>query len=119
MKKRGMFWGMVIVVCFALLAVAMMVRAGEKEELKQEWRAIVAEYNLALARWQQSSPEFKDLNEFAAKLDQKGFMFERDAKGGLVYEKDGKGNLVIKITEKPKPEKKPEPEKKVEPEKKP
>jgi len=88
-----------ILVC---LCIAIMILfcveafAGEKEELSLEWRALVAEYNLAFERFKQTSPEFKNLREFHQKLNAKGFMFEKDT--GKIIEKPE--------VEKPKVEKK-------------
>ncbi len=60
--------------------------AGEKEDLQHlnlEWRAVSAEYNLALERFQQVSPEFQALKRFAAQLDKKGFVLQDNGKGKL------------------------------------
>ena len=110
MKRRKVFWGMVIVICIGLLAVVAMVYAGEKEDLRQlnlEWRAISAEYNLTLERFQQASPEFKALREFAANLEKKGFAFQKDAKGNLTVVEKPKPVAPESVPEEPpKPKKK-------------
>jgi hypothetical protein len=98
--SKGIAFGIIVAIIFTFFMV-ITGYAGEKEGSSiewtaqyktMEWEAIMAKYNLALARFQQSSPEFKRLSDFAAKLDEKGFMFERD----------GKGDLTGKIIEKPK-----------------
>jgi hypothetical protein len=91
---KGGFMKRIIFLGVILVFLSSFGWADEKDVLSMEWRAIIAEYNLALTRFQQSSPEFKLLNEFASRLDQKGFMFERD----------DKGNLTGKIIQKPKKE---------------
>lgn len=87
-----------LVIGLILLCLSIEVWAGEKEELSLEWRALVAEYNLAFERFQQVNPQYKALLEFQKKLEAKGLMFEK-----------GTG----KVIEKPKPsENKSEPPKK-------
>jgi hypothetical protein len=94
--KKGL---RLLILLTVLVLVSMFgpvqTKAGEKEELNLELRALVAEYNLAFTKFQQASPEYKAIDEFFKKIDTKGLQFV-----------DGK------IVEKPKP---PTPEKKVEP----
>jgi len=84
----------VIIFCIiiSLLWIIPFSWAGDKEELTFEWRALVAEWNLTLERFQQISPQYQALRDFQQKLDKMGLMFDKG-----------------KIVEKPKSqEKKPE-----------
>ena len=75
-----------VCLCIAIFILfCIEVYGGEKEELSLEWRALVAEYNLAFERFKQASPEFQKLREFRQKLDAKGFIFEENT--GKIVEK--------------------------------
>jgi hypothetical protein len=67
------------VVVLAIVLMAGVAWAGEKEELNWEYRALVAEFSVA----QQMLPQFRALQDFGQKLDAKGFTIEK----GQVVEK--------------------------------
>lgn len=79
-----------LVIVLLIVLFASVAWAGEKEELNWEYRALVAEFNVA----QQMLPQFRALQDFGQRLDAKGFTIE-------------KGQIV----EKPKPAPKGEPKK--------
>jgi sensor domain CHASE-containing protein len=67
------------VVAFVIFVCAVITWAGEKEErLQLEYRALVAEFNLA----QQRLPQFQALTEFMQQLDKQGYM----VKNGQIVE---------------------------------
>jgi hypothetical protein len=82
-----------VVVLMVMLLMVGWAWAGEKEELNWEYQALVARFSLA----QQRLPELRAIQDFAQKLDAKGYMIDKD---GQVVEKP-----------KPAPEKKEEPKK--------
>jgi len=67
------------IVVLAVMLLASVALAGEKEELGWQYRALVAEFNAA----QQRLPQFQALTEFMQQLDKKGLMI----KDGLIIEK--------------------------------
>jgi hypothetical protein len=69
-----------VVVLVAVVLLAGVAWAGEKEELALKWRALVAEYQLAELRFNQVKQE---VSEFGAMVDAKGLMLQ----GGVVVEK--------------------------------
>ena len=69
-----------ILVAVILLAGVVVVYAQDTEKLTLEWRALVAEYNLAFSKFQQASPEVKSLNEFLVKIDKQGLTLDKEGK---------------------------------------
>ena len=93
MNKRGLlmaFW--IGLICgMILLAGVKLCFAGEKEELQWKAKALVAEYQLRQAQFQQANDA---LNAFIRELDQKGLAYQ-----------DGKIIEKLKPKEPPKKEK--------------
>ena len=69
----------VLIILVAIVLLASVVMAGEKEELQWKARALISEFNAA----QQQLPQFKALDEFIRELDKKGF----ELKNGVIVEK--------------------------------
>jgi hypothetical protein len=69
-----------IIILLVLGFLAGVAWAGEKEELNWEYQALVARFSLA----QQRLPELKAIQDFAQKLDARGYTIDKD---GQVVEK--------------------------------